>query len=390
MTQARPYDLILYGASGYTGALVAEALAQALAGSGRRWALAGRHLEKLERVRSQLFLPAVGDMPDLLHADSHDEPSLQALARRCRVLVNTVGPYAELGDGLIRACIGHGCHYLDLCAEPAHVDHVRRHWHQLALKKKTCVLPCCGFESVPADLGVLYLLEQVRADCGKQLARMRLEVFAGIEAGGKLSGGSWASLLQSLAAGDWRRRHSSQSRVYALSAHPRYVPALQRWALPLPSIDGEVVRQSARLRADYGGQFGYGHFVLGKRWLPLMANAAVWAGLAAAVQVPALRRYLQERRPRGLGPDAEERARSWFRLSLLAESGGRCWRAEVQGGDPGYAASSHMLAQAALLLLRGEGVPGAYGVLTPATALGLALLPHLERAGIVFSRIVAV
>ena len=387
MTLARPYDVVLYGASGYTGALVADCLAQSCAGAGLRWALAGRHLDKLEAVRSQLHLHSVRDIPDLLHAESGDAGSLHELARRARVLINTVGPYAAHGDALVHACIAQGTHYLDLCDEPQTVDHLRRHWHHLAVRKKVCILPCCGFMSLPVDIGVLHLLEGLRHDFGASLRHQRVEVFAGVEADGAISGGTWAALLQSLAeSGLPRLRRFQAAQQQALPARPQYRQDLQRWALPLVTIDGDVVRQSARLRGDYGADFRYGHFALGEHLLPMLGLAAGIVGLTLAAQWSPTRQWLQGRLPSGSGPSAEERARGWFRISLIAQVRNRRWQTQVSGGDPGYGATSHMLTQAALLLAGGGGI-AAYGVLTPASALGLAIIPALERGGVHFAPI---
>ncbi len=382
MTSARPYDVVLYGASGYTGALVAERLAQSCAAAGLRWALAGRHLAKLEAVRSQLPLHSVHDIPDLLQAQGEDEGSLREMARRARILISTDGSHAAQGDALVHACIAQGTHYLDLCDEPQTVDHLRRHWHHLAVRKKVCILPCCGFMSLPTDLGVLHLLAGVREDLGSDLRHQRVDVCAGVEADGALSGGGWATLLPSLAASLSARRQTGRRRS-SLPARPQYRQDLQRWALPLATIDADVVRQSARLRGDYGADFRYAHFALGEHFLPMLALAAGIAGLTLAAQWSPMRQWLQDHLPRGRAPSAEERARAWFRISLSAEVRGGRWQTQVSGGDPGYGASAHMLTQAALLLAGGD--VAAYGVLTPASALGLTLLPALASGGVQFA-----
>lgn len=386
MTKARRYDVVLYGATGYTGGLVAEYLTQVAMRENLRWALAGRCMDKLEHVRQNLPFKEAQAIPDLLLADSHDAASMVHLARQTQVVISTVGPYKLLGEALVEACAQSGTHYVDLTGEPNFVREVRQKYHNLAVSKRACLVPSCGFESIPPDLGVLFTLQQLRQQLGEdRFAKATIEILGGVEAGGKFSGGTWASALNAMAEGMSPQPRHVPDHVHRLSSRPRYLGAVQRWAIPLPTIDGDMVRQSARLRDDYGFSFSYGHFLLGRKLMPMLAGVVSVAGMVAMAQIKPARQWMMSRLPQGEGPTAQERSKGWFRLHFLAQADGLSLRTMVSGGDPGYGETAKMLSEAALTLARHEGVHGAYGVLTPASALGEGLMLRLQRAGIAFN-----
>ncbi len=386
MTKARRYDVVLYGATGYTGGLVAEYLAQVAVRENLRWALAGRCRDKLEYVRQNLPFKEAQAIPDLILADSHDQASMLHLVQQTKVVISTVGPYRLLGEPLVRACAESGTHYVDLTGEPNFVRDIRSKYHDLAVTKRACLVPSCGFESIPPDMGVLYTLQQLRQQLGEdRFDHASIEILGGVEAGGKFSGGTWASALHAMAEGMSPHLRHAPDHVHRLSSRPRYLAELRRWAIPLPTIDGDVVRQSARCRHDYGTTFSYGHFLLGRKLLPMLAGAAGVVGIVAMAQIKPARQWMMKRLPQGEGPTAQQRSQGWFRLHFLAEADGLHLRTMVSGGDPGYGETAKMLSEAALTLARHEGVQGAYGVLTPAAALGEAMIGRLQRAGIAFN-----
>lgn len=386
MTPDRPYDVVLFGATGFTGALTAQYLA-AHAPADTRWALAGRNQTKLEAVRARLATqnPASAELA-LLHADVTDAVSLREVATAARVVITTVGPYIRYGEPLVAACAQAGTDYVDLTGEPEFVDLMYARHHTRAAQTGARLVHACGFDSVPHDLGAYFTVGQLPA--GEPL---RVEGF--VRAGGTFSGGTFDSALtmfsrvpQGMRAAKERGRSEprpADRRVRGIKGAPHREPAVDAWVLPMPTIDPQIVLRSARALDRYGPDFSYGHYLAIKR-LPVAAGLVGGvAGLFAAAQIPPAREWLLGRRQPGQGPTTEQRAKGWFTVRFVGEGGDRRVVTEVTGGDPGYGETSKMLAESALCLAHDELPPSA-GQVTTATAMGDALTARLQRAGIEF------
>ncbi|MFF9107200.1 MULTISPECIES: saccharopine dehydrogenase family protein [unclassified Streptomyces] len=378
----RPYDLVLFGATGFVGTLTAEYLA-AHAPDDLRWAIAGRDTTRLERLREGL--PG-GERIGVLRADVADAASLRALAEHARVVATTVGPYIRYGEQLVAACADTGADYLDLTGEPEFVDLMYVRHDARARETGARLVHACGFDSVPHDLGVLFTVGQLPPD-----VPLTVDGFVSVDAA--FSGGTLASALgqfargrQMLAAARDRARHEPRlvgRRATAPIGAPRYAPEIGAWALPLPTIDPQVVQRSARSLDRYGPDFRYRHYAAVRR-LPVAAGGIAAVGaLAVAAQVPPARRWLSERVRPGEGPSAEKRARSWFRVRFVGEGGGRRVFTEVSGGDPGYGETAKIFAEAAQSLAL-DALPETSGQVTTAVAMGEALTERLRAAGIGF------
>ncbi|WP_018216542.1 saccharopine dehydrogenase family protein [Salinispora vitiensis] len=386
MPPERTYDLVLFGATGFTGSLTAEYLARH-APPGLRWALAGRNPDKLTAVRSRLAAidPALAELP-LLTADVTDPASLRTVAERARVVASTVGPYIHHGEPLVAACAAAGTDYLDITGEPEFVDLMYVRHHETAVRTGARLVHTCGFDSIPYDLGVWFTLKQLPPG-----APISVDGF--VRAGGRFSGGTYHSALTAFSrTGETSRAAAARRaleprpegrRVRAVSGRIARSPELGMWAVPLPTIDPQVVRRSAAARPEYGPDFRYRHFAAVRRLPTLLAGAAGIAAVTVLVKLPPTRRWLFGRLSPGQGPSPERRARSWFQLQFLAESGGQQVRTEVAGGDPGYDETAKMLAESALCLAL-DDLPATTGQVTPVTAMGDALLERLQRAGITF------
>ncbi|WP_174867879.1 saccharopine dehydrogenase family protein [Streptomyces lasalocidi] len=383
----RPYDIVLFGATGFVGRLIARYLADH-APEEVRWAIAGRSEEKLQRLREAL--PG-GARIGVLRADVADPASLRSLAGHARVVATTVGPYVLHGEDLVAACADLGTDYLDLTGEPEFVDLVYVRHDARARETGARLLHACGFDSVPHDLGVYYTVRQLPEG-------VPLTVDGFVTADAEFSGGTFASALgqfargrQMVAAARDRARHEPRlvgRRVTAPVGAPRFAPEVGAWALPLPTIDPQVVRRSAQALRRYGPDFRYRQYAAVRR-LPVALGAVAAVGaLAAAAQVPAARRRLSDRLRPGDGPSAERRARSWFSVRFVGEGGGRRVYTEVSGGDPGYDETAKMFAEAALSLAQ-DPLPETSGQVTTAVAMGDALTDRLVRAGVRF-RVAAV
>ncbi|MDX2592190.1 MULTISPECIES: saccharopine dehydrogenase family protein [Streptomyces] len=378
----RPYDIVLFGATGFVGALTAEYLA-AHAPEGLRWALAGRDEMKLRRLRERL--PG-GSGIGVLRAEVGDPASLRRLAEHARVVATTVGPYVSYGEELVAACADSGADYLDLTGEPEFVDRMYVRHDARARETGARLVHACGFDSVPHDLGVYFTVRQLPEG-------VPLTVDGFVTADAAFSGGTLASALnqfargrQLVAAARERHRHEPrllERRVTAPAGAPRFAPEVGAWALPLPTIDPQIVRRSATALERYGPDFRYRHYAA-VRHLPVAAGGAAAVGaVAVAAQLPPVRRWLSGRLRPGDGPDAKKRAESWFRVRFVGEGGGRRVFTEVAGGDPGYDETAKMFAEAALALAL-DALPPTAGQVTTAVAMGDALTERLRAAGITF------
>jgi saccharopine dehydrogenase (NAD+, L-glutamate forming) len=382
----RSFDLVLLGATGFAGGLTAQYLARH-APSDLRWAIAGRSLVRLETVRGGLAALDAGltNMP-LIAADSADHHALRDLAESARVVVSTVGPYIALGEPLVAACAAAGTDYLDLTGEVEFVDRMYLRHHEEAVRTGARLVHACGFDSIPHDLGAYYTVQQLPAD-------VPITVRGYVQASAAISGGTLASILTafsrgraSVAATRERRRVEQRPEdrsARAIAGRPHRVAVTDGWALPLATIDPQIVARSARANARYGPQFRYSHFLSVPNAWTATRVAAGAAGLFAIAQIPPARRAVQGRIPRGTGPSDEKRARSWFRVTFVGDGGGSHVVTRVSGGDPGYDETARMLGESALCLAQDE-LPSVAGQVTSVTAMGDALLARLTRGGITF------
>jgi short subunit dehydrogenase-like uncharacterized protein len=383
----RNYDVTLFGATGFTGALTADYLSRHVP-AGVRWALAGRNRHKLEALRDRLaeHEPS-GAEPALIHADVTEPASMREVAANSRVVITTVGPYIHYGEPLVAACAEMGTDYVDLTGEPEFVDAMYVRHHARATDSGARLVHACGFDSIPHDLGAYFTVRQLPADAA-------LEVEGFLQAGGSPSGGTYQSAITAFSrvphtvkAGNERRNlepRLEQRRVSSVRTLPHYERSLSAWALPMPSIDPQIVRRSARALDRYGPDFSYGHYLVVKGLPVAMGLVGGVGALFALAQVPPARDWLLNRRTAGEGPSAEQREKGWFRVRFVGEGGGRRVVTEVSGGDPGYGETSKMLAESALCLAH-DSLPPSAGQVTTAVAMGDALTERLQRGGISFS-----
>ncbi len=391
MAAPRPYDLVLFGATGFTGRLTAEYLARA-APEGCRWALAGRNEHRLAAVRTELAKidPRCADLP-LLVADAADGEALREVAASARVVISTVGPYLQYGEPLLAACARSGTDYVDLTGEPEFVDRMYVRHHERAVATGARLVHACGFDSVPHDLGVLFTVEELLRT-GAPTGRISVEGF--VRVSGTVSGGTFASAMTAFSraramAQAARARRAVEPRPEGRAVHtplgrPHRSRAARAWAVPLPTIDPGIVARSAAARDDYGPDFGYTHYAAVRRLPVALGGVTAVAAIALAAQLPPLRRALERLRKPGDGPSAQQRARSWFAVRFAARTeGGRTVFTEVTGGDPGYQETATMLAESALCLAF-DDLPPRAGQLTTAVAMGRPLIERLQAAGISF------
>lgn len=379
-------DIVVFGATGFTGKLTAQYLAGALP-AGSSWALAGRNRSKLEAVAAGLGGPLE---PELVEADVTDESSLRRVAESARVVITTVGPYLKYGDPLVAACAATGTDYVDLTGEPEFVDRCYVRHHAAAEQSGARLVHSCGFDSIPHDLGALFTVEQL-----PEGVPLKVEGF--VRAAGTFSGGTYHSALtqfsrarQMISAASERKKAepapAGGRKSRGIKGRPHRESAVDGWAVPLPTIDPQIVVRSGRALERYGPDFSYGHYAAVKR-LPIALGGIAGAGaLMGAAQIPPLRKQLEKLKGSGDGPTPEQRAKAWFTVTFVGEGGGQRVVCKVSGGDPGYGETAKMLAESALCLAFDE-LPATAGQVTTAQAMGGPLTGRLRAAGIGFERL---
>ena len=386
----RAHDIVVFGATGFTGQLTAEYLARH-APAGTRWALAGRNQAKLEQVRRRLTeVNPECEALSLLRADVSDPGSLREVADATKVVITTVGPYIRYGEPLVAACAQAGTDYVDLTGEPEFVDRMWLAYQDQALQSGARLVHSCGFDSIPYDLGVQFTVEQLPED-------VPISVDGFMRTKASISGGTYQSTIEILSrlrsgakVGRERRAREGNAgmrRVKGVSGRPHADEFAGGWVVPFPTIDPITVLRSARALERYGPDFSYSHYaVVGP--LPMAVGLGVAAGVVIGLaQIPPTRDLLLKLMSSGEGPSEEKRAASWFRVRFIARAGdGAEVRTEVSGGDPGYSETSKMLAESAMCLAF-DDLPQRAGQLTPAVAMGDALRRRLVAAGIKFERL---
>jgi short subunit dehydrogenase-like uncharacterized protein len=409
---ARDHDIVLFGATGFTGKLVAEYLARH-APKSVRWAIAGRNKAKLEAVKRDLVAidPALAELPVLV-ADGHDQASLDAIVPKTRVVCTTVGPFGEHGRKLVSTCARSGTHYCDITGEVPFIRASIDENHAKAVETHARIVHCCGFDSIPSDLGVFILWDHARKQGG---SLSWTKGFVG-EMSGTASGGTAATMLAIV------EEATRDPKVRRLLGNPHAldpeVPRgrgrdpfeadvrgvafdkdIDRWTAPfvMSSINTRIVRRSNAL-LHYGEPFRYREAMsLPKGAKGLLAASFVTAGTAGftlGAALPPTRALLARfvLPKAGEGPSKEARDRGHFTLRFVAEgTRGNATplrvKATVKGtSDPGYGETAKMLGQSCLCLaMDADALEPRYGVLTPASAMGITLVERLRREGMTFA-----
>ena len=402
---AREFDIIIQGATGFTGTLVAEYLLRTYGvDKDLRWALAGRSEDKLQQVRD-----ALGDAAsnlELIVADSFDEQALQSLASRTRVVLTTVGPYALYGSALVAACVEAGTHYCDLAGEVQWIRQMIDTHHERAQQTGAKIVHCCGFDSIPMDIGVWALQDAVHEKYGSYCNSISMLVKA---TKGTASGGTLASMMN-LIKESREDRNVARILIHPYSLNPEgeregpderdqqdvvYSEAVDAWTAPfvMAGVNTKIVRRSHALTGyPYGKEFRYREAVMTGRGISgWFGGTSLRLGLGGIVLLAAFkptRGFLQRfvlAKP-GEGPDRELQQSGFFNLMQIGElPDGTVVHGKITGDqDPGYGSTSKMLSESAVCLAKDELDEGG-GVLTPASAMARPLLKRLrDKAGLSF------
>jgi short subunit dehydrogenase-like uncharacterized protein len=402
---AAPYSLVVFGATSFVGQILCRYLLDQF-GDTVKWAAAGRSLSKLQTLQQELG-PKAAQLP-LLVADAADVASLRALCGQTRVVVSTVGPYALYGEPLVQVCAETGTDYCDLTGEVQWIRRMVTRHEKAAKASGARIVHCCGFDSIPSDMGVFFLQQQAKQRFGAPCTKVKMRVKA---IAGAASGGTVASLMNVVkeAAKDKQLRreladpysicpaqHGFSARQLDLKG-AAFDPDFQSWISPfvMAAINTRVVHRSNALSGKaYGKHFTYDEASLTKRgakgFLLAQGMAVGMAGFMLAVAVPPICRLLEQHvlpKP-GEGPSPKAQEKGFYDLRFFGQTeAGQVLRVKVTGDrDPGYGSTAKMLGQAAVCLAELSKEDCAGGFWTPSTVFGERLIPRLVAdAGLTFS-----
>ncbi|MBT8219992.1 MAG: saccharopine dehydrogenase NADP-binding domain-containing protein [Bacteroidia bacterium] len=398
----RMYDVVILGATGFTGRLVAEYfLAQYGLDGDLKWAIAGRNEGKLESIKSLLG----NDKIPHVVADSGSTEDLHNLVQSTKVVCTTVGPYALYGSGLLAACVEHETHYCDLTGEVQWMRKMIDGHHDIAAKKGVKIVHTCGFDSIPSDMGVYFMQKEIKEKSGKFAKKIKMRVRSMV---GKFSGGTIASLNNVLSeAAEDKSIYKILNNPYGLNPQGEqdgpdqkdlmkvvYDDEIKQWICPfvMAGINTKVVRRSnALMDYPYEKSFRYDEAVATgdgfKGRMKGMATTAIlgllMGGKPGSFMSNVVGRFLPKP---GEGPNKEERESGFFVLDFYAVmEDGKMIKGRVTGDkDPGYGSTSKMLGESAVCLAK-DKLSDIGGILTPSAAMGDALLQRLQdNAGLTF------
>jgi short subunit dehydrogenase-like uncharacterized protein len=371
----RDFDVILYGATGFTGRQTV-AYFEKHAPPDLRWAIAGRNREKLEAFHAPAFV-----------ADSADQAAIDKVVQNTRVLLNTAGPFALYGTKVVDACVRFGTHYVDITGETPWVRMLIDRYHERAAADGTRIIPCCGFDSIPSDLGAMLI--------ARALGRQTSEVKAFFQMRGGLNGGTLASALNMYESGADKAAADLFLLSPTITRAPRpleqdpvkavYDDDIHAWTAPfvMGAINTRVVRRSCAIS---GMDFAYQEYSKAGGHFAASALASGGAFFEKLLRSSATRSLLQKISPApGEGPSVKTMDNGWFRCTLFGRSkDGRTAEGVIAGqGDPGNRVTVKCLCESALAVAL-DALPERAGVLTPSTGIGDALIDRLRAQGMTF------
>ena len=388
MRTERELDIVVYGATGFTGRLVAEYLNNTYGvNQDVNWAMAGRSLDKLVSVRDEMGIDLA--VP-LIVADGSDVQSINTMVDRASVVLTTVGPYQLYGNELVAACAERGTDYVDLCGEPAWMHKMIADHSAAAEKSGARIIFSCGFDSIPFDLGVLFLQNYAKETLGSAVSRVKGRVRS---MKGTFSGGTLASFRATMAAAGKDRNligvlrnpfsltPGFEGADQPLGNKPEFDTSIDSWVAPfvMASINTKNIHRSNMLMGHmYGEDFVYDE---------MLVTGSGDRGEAVAKAVAEDNSMANDPRKPGEGPSKEERETGFYDVLMVGEhSDGRSVRISVKGDkDPGYGSTSKMIAESAVCLVKNPDLASG-GIWTPAPAMGEKLIERLEaHAGLTFA-----
>ena len=367
----KDYDLIVFGASGFTGVLIAEYLSNHKDIKNIRWAIAGRNKKKLELISRKFSI-------DFILADSFDQESLNSMCRKSKLIISTVGPYDIYGEKLIKACVKEESHYLDLTGEPAFIQKMTYKYSASAANKDVILIHCCGFESIPADLGTYLSVKELQSN--------DINISYYLKTKGKISGGTWASFINAITSKQpifHENKTTKKPKKRIKSKKLFYSDRFKKWALFFPVIDKDIVVKSSKSFKEYGENFRFNQYILFPSLFSVLLIVSSIAIIGILSRFKIFKKIFLNYLPSGQGPSKKERLNHWFKVVVVGESKSEMVSTTIRGGDPGYEETSKFISEMALcILLQSNELIKKNGFLTPVECSGDLMKNRLQNAGI--------
>tara|TARA_B100001121_G_scaffold308463_1_gene332520 strand:- start:19 stop:1221 length:1203 start_codon:yes stop_codon:yes gene_type:complete len=394
----REFDIIIWGASGFTGRLVAEYLFEKYNTKNLNWAIAGRNNTKLMSIRDNYLDNSI----PILIADSFDEISLNKITMRAKVICSTVGPYSKYGSLIVKSCIESGTDYCDLAGESQWIRKMIDSYHKKAESNRVKIVNSCGFDSIPSDMGVYYIFNDIL----KKDLQISMRVTG---AKGGYSGGTYAS-INNIVSEATKNKEIRKDLINPYGLNPEgekngpdkrdlnsvvFDKKIKKWIAPflMAGINTKIVRRSNALsNYMYGKNFRYDEAVMtGNGFMGRIRGFLLSIPLIFLASKPGsiMKRIFNMLSPKpGQGPSKRERESGFFNIRFYVFNESNTSLYKVTGDkDPGYGSTSKMLAESAVCLAK-DNLNETYGVLTPSIAMGNQILKRLElNAGLEFSKI---
>ena len=396
----RKYDLIIWGATSFTGKLVTEYLFNKYGSSKIKWAIAGRNLDKLKKIRSEV----ADEKIPMFIADSFDEESLSKFVKKTKVVCSTVGPYSLYGTKLVKLCVENNTNYCDITGEAHWIRNLIDQFHEEAKSKKIKIVNSCGFDSIPSDMGVYFIQNEIKKTYKNYANFIKMRV-AGVRGG--ISGGTYVSINNLL------KEAYSNKKIFRVLNNPYGLNPKNKmegmdkkdlrkiifdkesnsWIYPfiMAGINTKVVRRSHALtNFQYGKDFRYEEAMMSGKGISGLLKAILAVFPLAMIGLNPnsfLKKIVNSYMPKpGEGPGLEKRKNGFYNLRFYVtiDERRKAFAKVVGDNDPGYGSTSKMLAESALCLAF-DKLPENYGVLTPSIAMGKQLLERLRNnAGLNF------
>jgi len=375
---SKKYDIVLMGATGFTGKLVALYLSEHAHRESFTWAIAGRNESKLLELQGNLH----SSTPDILVADVTIPESVSEMCRQARVIMNTAGPFNLYGRRVVEACIDTGTQYLDITGEPSFVAEIYNDCHARAEASDVCVVNCCGFDSIPADYGVFLTAQHLPVSAPKVIkGYMRTNARF---SGGTLTTAVHALYLESL--GKSVKMVIPKNKVAPkIKKQIHYNTDLKGWGIPMPVVDPHIVKRSASRLPDVYGPVTYVQYFVRSSCSKVVSTVFPIVLAMLMIRFAFFRNWLFSKFPSGSGPDEKIRSSSRFEVTFFGQAGNQRAKTVISGGDPGYTETAKMFSQCAFVILsklRTKTIKP--GVLTPVEAFGTDLVDRLQKEGISF------
>ena len=367
--KSRKYDIIIFGASGFTGKLVCEYFFKSNDATNITWAIAGRDENKLKEVSKKYNV-------DYFLADSFDLNSLNHICSLSKLIISTVGPYMIYGENLLYACIENSTHYLDLTGEPQFVTNMYKKYRYKAIKNKSIVIHCCGFESIPADIGVNETLKHFNED--------NIDITFYLKTKGSISGGTWASFLNSISKPESlaMKRIKSKTKKQISKQKIFFSKRFNRWVLTFPVIDKYIVYKSINSLNKFKNVH-FAQYVIQKSFFRMLILIKSIFFISILSKINVIKNYLLSLLPSGKGPSLEKRKNSWFHITITGKSKNKTTTTVIKGGDPGYGETSKFISETAFsIILNFDELLSNKGILTPMECTGDILTQRLKKSGI--------